>query len=135
MIARTVTAALFSILLASTAHAGSGPIKSVKLSSGGVAEIVRAAAVDKSGTVEIEVPLSQVDDLLKSLVVFSDKAAVRDLSLAGPQPVEETFERLPFSPSDMDSSSTVRPGSSIRSSASSRGKSPLRLSCFLRPAI
>lgn len=103
MIAKTITAALFSILLASTAHAGSGPIKSVKLSSGGVAEIVRAAAVDESGTVEIDVPLSQVDDLLKSLVVFSDKAAVRDLSLAGPQPVEETFERLPFTPSDMDS--------------------------------
>jgi hypothetical protein len=107
MLRRTITTALVSFLLASTAYAGSGPITSVKISSGGVAEIVRTAAVDETGTVEIDVPINQVDDLLKSLAVFSSKAAVRDLSLAGPQPIEETFARLPFTPEDLNSFSRI----------------------------
>ncbi len=107
MLRRTITTTLVSFLLASAAHAGGGPITSVKISSGGVAEIVRTAAVDDSGTVEIDVPIDQVDDLLKSLAVFSSKAAVRDLSLAGPQPIEETFARLPFTPEDLNSFSRI----------------------------
>lgn len=103
MLRRTITTTLVSFLMASAAYAGGGPITSVKISSGGVAEIVRTAAVDESGTVEIDVPIDQVDDLLKSLAVFSSKAAVRDLSLAGPQPIEETFARLPFTPEDLNS--------------------------------
>jgi hypothetical protein len=107
MLRRPLLTALLSALLASSAHAGSGPITSVKLSSGGVAEIVRTAAVDETGTIEIDVPLEQVDDLLKSLAVFSSKAAVQDLSLAGPQPMEETFARLPFTPEDLNSLSRI----------------------------
>lgn len=98
-----ITAALAAFLMSSTAQAASGPIQSVKISSGGVAEVVRSSTVDDSGIIEITVPLTQVDDLLKSLVVISDKAAVKDMSLAGPQAVEETFETLPFSPGDMNS--------------------------------
>lgn len=107
MLRRTITATFVSFLLASAAYAASGPITSIKISSGGVAEIVRTAAVDESGTVEIDVPIEQVDDLLKSLAVFSSKAAVQDLSLAGPQPIEETFARLPFSPEDLNSFSRI----------------------------
>lgn len=107
MLRRTISATLVSLLLASAAYAGSGPITSIKISSGGVAEIVRTAAVDESGTVEIDVPIDQVDDLLKSLAVFSSKAAVQDLSLAGPQPIEETFARLPFTPEDLNSFSRI----------------------------
>jgi hypothetical protein len=103
----TIYTTIISVLLSSTAIAGSGPITSVKLSAGGVAEIARTASVDESGIVEIDVPLHQVDDLLKSLAVFSSKATVRDLALAGPQPIEETFERLPFSPSDLNSFSKI----------------------------
>jgi hypothetical protein len=107
MLRRTISATLVSFLLASAAYAGSGPITSVKLSSGGVAEVVRTAAVDDTGTVEIAVPIDQVDDLLKSLAIFSSKASVRDLSLAGPQPIEETFARLPFTPEDLNSFSRI----------------------------
>lgn len=96
-------AALSAFLLASTAHAGNGPIRSVTLSSGGVAEVVRSSDVDAGGVIEIDVPLAQVDDILKSLVVLSEEARVKDISLAGPQPIRETFQTLPFTPDDLNS--------------------------------
>ncbi|NTF17448.1 DUF4139 domain-containing protein [Agrobacterium rubi] len=98
-----LTSAFVGFLMATAAYAGGGPIKSVKISSGGVAEVVRGAVVEADSTIEIEVPLAQVDDILKSLVVFSDNVAVKDMSLAGPQSLQEAFETLPFTTSDMDS--------------------------------
>jgi len=101
---RTVIAAsLLAALLSSSALAANGPIKSIRLSAGGVAEIVRSAHVADEGFVDIDVPLTQVDDFLKSLVVFSDKGSVRDVSLAGENPAEQTFSTLPFSPDDLSS--------------------------------
>lgn len=103
MTSAIITTTLAALLMATTALAASGPIRSVKISSGGVAEIVRSSEIDAGGAIEIAVPLAQVDDILKSLVIFSDKASVKDMSLAGPQPIEETFQPLPFSPEDMNS--------------------------------
>jgi hypothetical protein len=79
------------------------PVKSVTLSSGGLAEIRRTASLDGNGEIRIEVPLDQVNDILKSLVVFDPKGTVKDLSLAGPNPLEETFKNLPFTPDDLAS--------------------------------
>jgi hypothetical protein len=77
------------------------PVKSVTLSSGGLAEIRRTATLDGNGEIRIEVPLDQVNDILKSLVVFDPKGTVKDLSLAGPNPLDETFKNLPFTPDDL----------------------------------
>ena len=96
--------AVFLSLTASTAFAGaSGPVKSVTLSSGGLAEIVRSATVGQNAEINIDVPLDQVDDILKSIVVRDEKGHVKSLSLAGPTPVDETFKALPFKPSDLTS--------------------------------
>jgi hypothetical protein len=78
-------------------------IESLTLSSGGMAEIHRRAQVDGKGIVRIEVPLAQVDDILKSLVVRDAGGQVGGLVLDGLSPVEETFGRLPFKPEDMGS--------------------------------
>lgn len=78
-------------------------IESLTLSSGGMAEIHRRAQVDGKGIVRIEVPLAQVDDILKSLVVRDADGQVGGLVLDGLSPVEETFGRLPFKPEDMGS--------------------------------
>ncbi len=95
---RIFVAALVSTALSAQAvYASNGPIQSVTLSSGGLAEIVRLADVKDDGVISIEIPLEQVDDILKSLVVNDDKGSVKDISLAGPQPIEETFKTLPFS--------------------------------------
>ena len=103
-VSKAVFSAVFLSLTASTAFAGAnGPVKSVTLSSGGLAEIVRSATVGQNAEINIDVPLDQVDDILKSIVVRDEKGHVKSLSLAGPTPVDETFKTLPFKPSDLTS--------------------------------
>jgi hypothetical protein len=83
----------FFIALVSTAAfaAVNGPVKSVTLSSGGLAEIVRSAEVGNDSEITIDVPLDHIDDVLKSLIVRDGKGRVKTLSLAGPNPLDETF--------------------------------------------
>lgn len=91
-------------LLASTCLAGSnGPIKSVALSSGGLAEIVRQAEVTESNSLTIEVPKNQVNDLLKTLSVNDKAGGLKAVTLDGPAPVQETFASMPFQPGDLRS--------------------------------
>ena len=104
MVLRTISAALLASALAFPAFAdSSGPIRSVTLSSGGLAEIVRKAEVDGGGRIIIEVPLDQVDDILKSLVVRDEDGSVVGMRLAGVSPLDETFRTLPFSAEDLGS--------------------------------
>lgn len=104
MLKNILTAALFTTALSSIAIADTkGPIRSVTLSSGGLAEIHRTASIKNDGKILIEVPLDQVDDILKSLIVRDKEGTVKGISLAGPQPVEETFRTLPFSAGDLQS--------------------------------
>jgi len=74
----------------------SGHIREIRLSSGGLAEVVRVAPVDEAGLIRLEIPLDQVDDILKSTVLLSNKASATGLSLVGPQPLSESFKGLPF---------------------------------------
>jgi len=104
MLKSILAAALISTSLSSVAYADTkGPIRSVTLSSGGLAEIHRTASIKDDGKILIEVPLDQVDDILKSLIVKDREGTVKGISLAGPQPVEETFRTLPFSAGDLQS--------------------------------
>lgn len=104
IITKRVIPAFFLALISTTALAAvNGPVKSVKLSSGGLAEIIRSAEVGKDSEITIEVQLHQIDDVLKSLVVRDDMGQVKNLSLAGPNPLEETFRTLPFKASDLSS--------------------------------
>jgi len=104
MITKRILPTLFVALLSTTACAAvNGPVKSVTLSSGGLAEIVRSAEVGSDSEITIEVPLDQIDDVLKSLVVRDNEGRVKNLSLAGPNPLEETFRTLPFKASDLSS--------------------------------
>jgi hypothetical protein len=93
--------AILSPLSAFAEGFANSPVKSITLSSGGLAEIKRTAELDGNGEIRIEVPLDQVNDILKSLVVFDPKGTVKDLSLAGPNPLDETFKSLPFTPDDL----------------------------------
>lgn len=103
-ISKRVLPIVFFALISTTALAAvNGPVKSVTLSSGGLAEIVRSAEVGKDAEITIEVPLDQIDDVLKSLVVRDEKGQVKSLSLAGPNPLDETFRTLPFKPGDLTS--------------------------------
>lgn len=119
----TLTSLAVALLSSTALASGSNSIDTITLSSGGVAELSIKPAVSDDGIVEIEVPLNQVDDVLKSLVLKGGKGAIKSISLAGPNPLEETFRQLPFSPSSLSSMSAFLssiPGTSI--TVSSAGK-------------
>lgn len=73
----TLTSLAVTMLSSTVLASGSGSIDAITLSSGGVAEISRKPSVSDSGIVEIEVPLNQVDDVLKSLVLKGGKGAIK----------------------------------------------------------
>jgi hypothetical protein len=96
---------LFLCLMTATAALGAdnGPITSITLSSGGLAEVIRKADIDSAGLINMTVPLDQVNDVLKSIVVFDEAGAVEGITLPGPNPLAETFKNLPFSVDDLQS--------------------------------
>lgn len=75
-------------------------LKRVMLSSGGLGYFEYEATVDGDATLSLTVSLPQVDDVLKSLVVYDDKGGVGGLSLPGREPLAQAFKDLPF---DQDS--------------------------------
>ncbi|VFR78367.1 hypothetical protein RAN3_1664 [plant metagenome] len=98
-------------------------IHAITLSSGGVAEVQRRVEWNAPGSLRIEVPLGQVDDVLKSLVVRDPRGTVTGLTLDGLSPVDETFGRLPFSPQDMASIAGLAAAlQGVQASASSGGR-------------
>ncbi len=80
---------------------GGNRIEAITLSSGGLAEIQRSIAVDGAAEFGFDVPLDQVNDVLKSLLVYDPAGGVASMSLDGLSPVDETFRNLPFTPQDM----------------------------------
>lgn len=86
-----------------TAVAQDLALKRVMLSSGGLGYFEYEATVDGDATLRLTVSLEQVDDLLKSLVVYDDKGGVGGLSLPGREPLAQAFKDLPF---DQDSLSS-----------------------------
>jgi len=78
-------------------------LKRVMLSSGGLGYFEYEAEVDGDATLELTVSLEQVDDVLKSLVVYDDKGGVGGLSLPGKEPLRQTFRDMPFDQSALES--------------------------------
>ncbi len=84
-------------LLAVPAIAAEPVLSRVTLSSGGVGQFEFTADVDGATTLPLDVPLDQVDDILKSLRV-NDPAGLPNLRLPGREPLSESFRPLPFRP-------------------------------------
>ena len=70
-------------LFALPAFAQDLALKRVMLSSGGLGYFEYEATVEGDATLKLTVSLDQVDDVLKSLVVYDDKGGVGGLSLPG----------------------------------------------------
>ncbi len=93
-----------SLLLAPvTARASDLALARVMLSSGGVGYVEYAADVAGATTLGIDVPLDQVDDVLKSLVVFDGAGGVGGFTLPGRDNVRAAFAEVPFGPEALDS--------------------------------
>src|SRR3981081_4144654 len=83
-------------LTAMPAVAGDLVLKRVMLSAGGVAYLEHEAEVTDNAELVLDVPLNQVDDVLKSIVVYDSKGGVGSAQLAGRDPLSQMFNDLPF---------------------------------------
>ncbi len=95
------TAALLSTT--SWVHAENLPIKKVVLSTSGMAHFEHHGQVSGNEDLSLSVRLSQVNDLLKSLVIYDEKGSIIGVSLSGKQPLSHVFQALPFKQSDLNS--------------------------------
>ena len=84
----------------------------VALSTGGLGYFEYETQVEGDAEVALSVPLDQVDDVLKSLVVYDDAGRIGAVSLAGRQPLAEVFKSLPF-----DRAALASPAALLRSLA------------------
>jgi hypothetical protein len=78
-------------------------LQRIMLSSGGVGYFEYEAAVDGNATLSLDVPFDQVDDILKSLVVYDDGGTVGEVTLPGREPLTQSFVDLPFDRAALDS--------------------------------
>jgi hypothetical protein len=105
-----IAAFLGMVSMSVSAFAQDLALKRVMLSSGGLGYFEYEASVEGNATLHLTVPLEQVDDVLKSIVVYDDKGGIGGLSLAGREPLAQLFKDLPFdqdalsSPADLLSS-------------------------------
>jgi hypothetical protein len=105
---RLLTLALVSLLaFVPLAGAQDLTLKRVMLSSGGLGYFEYEATVDGDATLRLTVPLTQVDDVLKSLVVYDDKGSVGGLSLPGREPLKQAFKDLPFGEEALENPATL----------------------------
>lgn len=98
-----VVALLGLIAFPTFAFAQDLALKRVMLSSGGLGYFEYEASVDGDATLKLTVGLGQVDDVLKSLVVYDDKGGVGGLSLPGREPLAQAFKDLPFDQNSLGS--------------------------------
>ena len=104
--------ALFSgFIIAATPAFAEIPVRAVTLFEAGLAEITRVSEADQRDTdapapqtddpsFNLTVPVTQVDDILKSLRIGGDVTSAR-VRLDGAAPLEDAFAQLPFGPGDI----------------------------------
>ncbi|MBU8543384.1 MULTISPECIES: DUF4139 domain-containing protein [Roseomonadaceae] len=108
----TLRQSLAALLLASTtltpAWAAELPVRGVTLSSTGLAQIERAGRVAPDDPSALfRVPLADVDDILRSLVVADPAGRVEGLRLPAQDMAAEAFRGLPVRPEDFASRATL----------------------------
>ena len=73
----------------------------VILSTAGLAHIEHSITVNGNESVVVPLRLNQVDDVMKSLVIFDAKGSLGAVTLPGKQPLAEAFRDLPFKQSEL----------------------------------
>lgn len=93
---RLLFAASLLALSAASATAAEIPVNRVILSTSGLAHFEHRAKVTGNEQVEFPVRFEQVDDILKSMVVFDAQGRLGGVTLPGKQPLSQVFKDLPF---------------------------------------
>lgn len=82
-------------------------LKRVMLSTGGVGYFEFEASVTGAAELHLPVRMDQVDDVLKSIVVFDDKGNTGFVQLPARAPLSDIFRGLPFGPRALDSNAAL----------------------------
>src|SRR5499427_4630610 len=90
-------------MTSTAANASDLVLKRVMLSTGGVGYLEYEAEVTGNAELTLDVPLNQVDDVLKSIIVYDSKGGVGSARLAGRDPLNQLFSDLPFGREALDS--------------------------------
>ncbi len=93
----------FSLASTSVAFAGDLELKRVLLSQGGVGYFEYEANVSGDVSLPLGLPRDQMDDILKSIVVFDSKGKVGGIRVAGENPLNASFKDLPFNQYELSS--------------------------------
>ena len=93
----------FTVTLPFAVQAADLSLKRVMLSSAGVGYFEYEAEVDGATELGLDVPLEQVDDVLKSLVVFDSAGGVGGIALPGRDGTRAAFGDVPFGPEALQS--------------------------------
>jgi hypothetical protein len=91
------------VLLPLPSYATDLALQRIMLSSAGVGYFEYAAEVEGTATLDLDVPLEQVDDVLKSLVVFDSAGGVGGVELPGHDGGRAVFGQVPFGPEALGS--------------------------------
>jgi len=78
-------------------------LKRVMLSTGGVGYFEYETEVDGTEQVKLSLPLDQMDDVLKSIVVTDDKGGGGTIEMPSRAPLSEIFRNLPVGPEAFNS--------------------------------
>jgi hypothetical protein len=98
-----LAALLAGVFAGERAQAADLELKRVMLSSAGVGYFEYSAEVDGPASLGLDVPLAEVDDVLKSLVVFDDAGGVGGIELPGHDQAHSAFGQVPFGPEGLES--------------------------------
>src|SRR5438270_12060398 len=93
---RKLLGGVIVLALAGPAAAADLALKRVVLSTGGVGYFEYEAPVEGDAALTLDVPLDQVDDVLKSLVVYDSAGSAGEITLPGREPLIQSFADLPF---------------------------------------
>ncbi len=93
-----LAAAVSIVALSGASLAADLELKRVMLSSGGVGYFEYQTKVTGTETVEVPVRLDQMDDVLKSIVVFDDKGGGGVIETQGRDSLTEIFRTMPIGP-------------------------------------
>ncbi len=89
--------------MVSSATASELALKRAMLSSGGVGYFEYEAQVDGAATLGLDLPLDQVDDVLKSLVVYDSAGSVGGIELPGRDTTHAALADVPIGPEGLES--------------------------------
>ncbi len=96
-----------ALAFSAAAFADDMPVNSVILSTSGLANFEHRAHVSGNAQLEFPVRYEQVDDILKSLIVFDKNGRIGAVTLPGKQPLAQVFKDLPFTQEQLNNPMTL----------------------------